>query len=229
VKKSVFVEIVRLLIVLLFTAGGYAVAAEYEAALMGTIFGAAVGYVCGGILGRFLRKMLGIVEAETTRLSAGEILAGSIGALVMGLLGALVGVTAIGLLPDPWGWPVFGLIVWMGVHLGFRIAWRKSSEMLSMAGLSERSLGNLTASPTRDAVLIDTCTATCSCPALFSTSYRASQTREIRRYEERGGSVSNLSKPSNATLVCVFTYRRRRFRKSRRSTRNSSPWRHAFP
>jgi len=131
VQKSVFVEIVRLLIVLMFTAGGYVVAARYGVALIGATFGAAVGYVCGGILGRFMRKMLGVVEAETTRLSAGEILAGSIGALMMGLLGALVGVTAIGLLPDPWGWPVFG-------------------------GLSERSLGSLTASPTRDAVLIDT-------------------------------------------------------------------------
>jgi uncharacterized protein YacL len=156
VQKSVFVEIVRLLIVLLFTAGGYAVATQYEVALIGATFGAAIGYVCGGILGRFLRKMLGVVEAETTRLSAGEILAGSIGALVMGLLGALVGVTAIGLLPDPWGWPVFGLIVWMSVHLGFRIAREKSSEMLSMAGLSERSLNGLAASPTHDALLIDT-------------------------------------------------------------------------
>jgi uncharacterized protein YacL len=156
VQKSVFVEIIRLLIVLLFTAGGYGVAAQYEIPLVGATFGAAVGYVCGGILGRFLRKMLGVVEAESTRLSAGEILAGSIGALVMGLLGALVGVTAIGLLPDPWGWPVFGLIVWMSVHLGFRIAWKKSAEMLSIAGLSERSLSGLNASPTRDSVLIDT-------------------------------------------------------------------------
>jgi len=156
VQKSVFVEIVRLLIVLLMTAGGYAVAAPHGAALLGTTFGAAVGYVCGGVLGRLLRQLLGVVEAQTTHLSAGEILAGSVGALVMGLLGALVGVTAIGLLPDPWGWPVFGVVVWMSVHLGFRIARKKSSEMLSMAGLSERSLSGLNASPTRDAVLIDT-------------------------------------------------------------------------
>ncbi len=100
-KKSVFVEIVRLLIVLVFTAGGYAVAARFGAALTGATFGAAIGYVCGGIFGRFLRTMLGVVEAQTTHLSAGEILAGSVGALVMGMLGALVGVSAIGLLPDP--------------------------------------------------------------------------------------------------------------------------------
>jgi uncharacterized protein YacL len=156
VQKSVFVEIVRLLIVLLFTAGGFAAAAQRGAALPGAILGSAIGYVCGGILGRFLRKLLGVVEAQTTHYSAGEILVGAIGALVMGLLGALVGASAIGLLPDPWGWPVFGLIVWMAVHLGFRIAWQKSSEMLSMVGLSERALGGLAASPTRDAVLIDT-------------------------------------------------------------------------
>jgi uncharacterized protein YacL len=156
VQKSVFVEIVRLLIVLLFTAGGYGLATQYESPMTGATFGAAVGYVCGGILGRFLRRVLGVVEAESTRLSAGEILAGSVGALVMGLLGALIGVTAVGLLPDPWGWPIFGLIVWMGVHMGFRIARKKSSEMLTIAGLSERSLSNLHASPTRDSVLIDT-------------------------------------------------------------------------
>ncbi len=155
-KKSVFVEIVRLLIVLLCTAGGYALAARHGAALFGTVFGAAIGYVCGGVFGRFLRRMLGVVEERTTHLSAGEILAGSVGALVVGLLAALVGVSAIGLLPDPWGWPVFGLIVWVGVHAGFRIAWKKSAEMLSIAGLSERSPYGFTGGPTRDAVLIDT-------------------------------------------------------------------------
>jgi len=156
VKKSVFVEIVRLVIVLLFTASGYAVAARYDAAFLGTTFGAAIGYVFGGIFGRFLREMLGVVEAQTTQLSAGEILAGSVGALVMGLLSALVGVSAIGLLPDPWGWPVFGLIVWIGVNAGFRIAWKKSSEMLSIAGLSERTINGLAEGPARDIVLIDT-------------------------------------------------------------------------
>ena len=100
-KKSVFVEIVRLLIVLVFTAGGYGIAARAGAPMLGATFGAALGYVCGGILGRFLRSMLGVVEAKSTQLSAGEILAGSAGALVMGQLAALVGVSAIGLLPGP--------------------------------------------------------------------------------------------------------------------------------
>lgn len=155
-QKSVYVEIVRLLIVLLFTAGGYAIGARYDAVLPGISFGSAIGYVCGGISGRFLRRLLGVVEAQTTHYSAGEILVGSIGALVVGLLGALVGVSAIGLLPRPWGWPVFGLVVWTAVHLGFRIAWKKSPEMLAMVGLSEPPLPRISTTPTRDAVLIDT-------------------------------------------------------------------------
>jgi uncharacterized protein YacL len=44
----------------------------------------------------------------------------------------------------------------MAVHMGFRIAWKKSSEMLSIAGLSERSSNGLGGGPKRDAVLIDT-------------------------------------------------------------------------
>jgi len=156
VKKSVFVEIVRLLIVLMFTAGSYTFTVQYEGALLGTTIGAAIGYVCGGIFGRFLREMLGVVEAQTTHLSAGEILAGSAGALVMGLLGALVGASAIGMLPDPWGWAVFGLVIWMGVHAGFRIALNKSREMLAIVGLSDKASGDLADGPTRDSVLIDT-------------------------------------------------------------------------
>jgi len=95
VKKSVYVEIVRLLIVLLFTAGGYAVGARYDAVLPGITFGSAIGYVCGGISGRFLRKLLGVVEAQTTHYSAGEILVGSIGARAVP-----VPVDAEGLRPD---------------------------------------------------------------------------------------------------------------------------------
>jgi uncharacterized protein YacL len=155
-RKSIFVEIVRLLAVLLFTASGYGLGMQRGSALFGTIVGAGIGYVCGGIVGRFLRRALGAVEAQTAHLSAGEILAGSVGALLLGVLGALLGLPAVGLLPDRWGWPIFGLIVWMGVHVGFRIAWKKSSELLSMVGLSQLTPLNPNAPPTSDAVLVDT-------------------------------------------------------------------------
>ncbi len=155
-RKSVFVEIVRLLAVLLCTAGGYGLGMQHGSVLLGTVVGAGVGYVCGGILGRFLRRALGAVEAQTAQISAGEFLAGVVGALLLGILSALVGLPAVGLLPGRWGWPIFGLIVWMGVHMGFQIAWKKSSELLSMAGLSQLAPAGSNATPTRDAVLVDT-------------------------------------------------------------------------
>ena len=155
-QKSLFVEIVRLLLVLVFTAVGLGVSLRYDAALAGTVIGAGVGYVLGGVFGRFLRTALGEVEVQTERFTAGQFVAGAIGALLVGLLGALVGAPAIGLLPGPWGWPVFCLIVWIAVNLGFRITWKRSSEILSIVGLSEPSPVATGESPNRDAVLIDT-------------------------------------------------------------------------
>jgi uncharacterized protein YacL len=155
-KKSVFVEIVRLLAVLLFTGAGYLLGQQQDGPLFYTTLGAGIGYVIGGIGGRFLRGALGAVEAQSDHLSAGEILAGVVGALLVGALSALVALPAIGLLPGPWGWPIFALIVWMGVNAGFRIAWKKSSELLSMAGLSQLAPVDPNAAPTEDAVLVDT-------------------------------------------------------------------------
>jgi uncharacterized protein YacL len=51
---------------------------------------------------------------------------------------------------------MFCLIVWAAVNLGFQIAWKRSSEILSMVGLTEPSPVADDASPNRDAVLIDT-------------------------------------------------------------------------
>src|SRR5439155_10622179 len=38
------------------------------------------------------------------------------------------------------GWPVLGLLVWIGLYEGFRLGARKSEELLAMAGLSTRPL-----------------------------------------------------------------------------------------
>lgn len=155
-KKPIFVEIVRLLIVLLCTTGGYGVAMRVGSPLLGAMLGAAVGYVAGGVGGRFLLRAMGEVEEHTARYSVAEFFAGAVGALLAGLLGALVGVSAIGVLPGRWGWPVFALIVWIAVYGGFRITRRKSSEMLAMAGLSDPVALRGVGAPGSDAVLLDT-------------------------------------------------------------------------
>jgi uncharacterized protein YacL len=155
-KRSVFVEIIRLLVVLVLMTAGYGIGIRYGAAFFGSVLGASIGYVAGGVLGRFLRRATGEVEAQTAHISAGEFLSGGVGALLVGMLAALLGSPAVALLPGRWGWPVFCLVVWIGVHAGFRIMWSKSSQLLSLVGLSDESPVGPSATATRDAVLIDT-------------------------------------------------------------------------
>jgi uncharacterized protein YacL len=154
--KSIFVESVRLLIVIVLMSAGYGLGLRYDATLFGSVLGASIGYVAGGILGRSLRSATEKVEAHTAHLSAGELLAGSTGALLIGMLGALVSAAAIAILPNRWGWPVFCLVVLMGVNAGFRIFRTKSEGLLALVGLSDQSGAETSAARSRDAVLVDT-------------------------------------------------------------------------
>jgi len=154
--KSIFVESVRLLIVLVLMSTGYALGIRYNVTLFGSVLGASIGYVAGGVLGRFLRSATERVEVHTAHLSAGEFLAGSIGALLIGALAALVSAPAIAILPNRWGWPVFCLVVLMGVNAGFRIFRRKSEGLLALVRLSDQSGTEASAARARDAVLVDT-------------------------------------------------------------------------
>ena len=153
--KSIFVESVRLLIVIVLMSAGYALGSRYHAALFGSVLGASIGYVAGGVLGRYLRSATQRVEVHSAHLSAGELLAGSIGALLIGILAALVSSPAVAILPNRWGWPVFCLVVLMGVNAGFRIFRQKSQGLLALVHLTEQNPG-ANAVRARDAVLIDT-------------------------------------------------------------------------
>jgi uncharacterized protein YacL len=152
----VFVELVRLLIVALSTAAGYALAADGRAdpggvAVLGATMGALVGYVAGGIVGRQLRRAMGSLEAEVSRAPAHQLLAGVVGAGALAVVSALVAIPAVVLIPPPAGWPVFGLVVWIGVYEGFQIGASKSTELLQLAGLRAPAF-----EPGDDAALVDT-------------------------------------------------------------------------
>ena len=154
--KSIFVESVRLLIVIVLMSAGYALGSRYHVTLFGSVLGASIGYVAGGVLGRYLRSATERVEVHSAHLSAGEFLAGSIGALLIGVLAALVAAPAVAILPNRWGWPVFCLVVLMGVNAGFRIFRRKSQGLLALVHLSDRSDPDTGGARARDAVLVDT-------------------------------------------------------------------------
>jgi uncharacterized protein YacL len=161
-----FVEIARLLIVLLATGVGFgagrAAAPDASGPVLGAALGACLGYVVGGVLARLLRKAMGQVEDRVERTPPGQLLGGGFGAAMLGGISLLIGIPAVVLMPGLSGWPILGLLVWIGLYEGFRIGARKSEELLAMAGLSTRPLirasrygGNVAP----DALLVDSSAA----------------------------------------------------------------------
>jgi uncharacterized protein YacL len=134
IPSVVFVEVVRLLIVVLCTAAGWQVAGGTEAsdplALLGAVLGACVGYLQGGLAGRALRRALARFEERVERTPAAALVLGALLAALFGLLGAVIGSVAVALLPGSLGWPVLALLAWLGVFAGFSSGERKGEELL---------------------------------------------------------------------------------------------------
>ena len=73
-----FVEGVRLLVVVLFTAVGFWVTRSLGAPAdgLGGVLGCLLGYVAGGFFGRILDRALGVVERRVEEKSPAEFIAG---------------------------------------------------------------------------------------------------------------------------------------------------------
>ena len=146
IPSDVFVEVTRVLIVALGTALGATAGAG------GAALGACTGYVVGGVLGRWLRRAAGRFEEAVDRTPAVTVVAGAVGALVAAATGAIVGIVAVVLLPGRWGYPVLGLLSWVGVYVGFQIGARKGAELLRLVRV-------LPAPPAESTVLVGTSAA----------------------------------------------------------------------
>lgn len=159
--STVLVELIRLAVVVLGVGAAYqlvvgadlvprgAVPWEPEATqLVVVVLGAALGYVAGGVLGRFAMGRIDVAERRLARISSGE--------LVAGLLGGLVGVmVATGL-----SWPLFllpgrlftlplgALVSILVIATGVRIGAARGGDLLRFVGASGRLQ---VASPTRGA------------------------------------------------------------------------------
>ncbi|HVM02321.1 MAG TPA: hypothetical protein VM263_06590 [Acidimicrobiales bacterium] len=161
-----FVEVVRLFIVFLATAAGFAVGDGRGApdpgtgAIVGATLGACVGYVAGGVLGRLLDVAMGAAERRIDTAPAHRLLAGGVGSVVLGGLAGVVVLPAAFVFPPQAGWSAVGLVVWVGAFLGFRLGARKSDQLLAMAGLSSRPLVRATSYGGGEAagVIVDTAT-----------------------------------------------------------------------
>jgi uncharacterized protein YacL len=152
-----FVEGVRLFVVVLGTAIGYwADRAAGGAGGVGGTLGCLLGYVTGGLFGRMIERALGAVERRVETKSPAQFIAGTLGAIVGGAF-ALVLVLPLALLLSPHVAAAFaGLAVWIMGWLGFRILARESVAVMETLGMSTRPLVRAQAFDARDGLLVDT-------------------------------------------------------------------------
>ncbi|MEZ5171735.1 MAG: hypothetical protein R3A49_13475 [Acidimicrobiia bacterium] len=160
---TVFVEIVRLLIVVLATAAGFWIgrdvgpeSASLTAAGLGGMLGCLAGYVTGGVLGRLLEKGVGVVERRVERLPAAGLLAGAAGGVLGAMAGLVASVPVFVLVEPRLSIPIAGLLIWVFGYTAFRVAAHKSEELFQLLGLSTRPLIRATPYASSDGYLVDT-------------------------------------------------------------------------
>jgi uncharacterized protein YacL len=142
-----FVEIVRLIIVICSTAGGYQVAHQRTMLhpssawpVLGALIGACVGYVVGGVLGRTLLRGFTKLESQVERAPASHVLVGGLGAITGACVAVGLSVPLFFVLGWQWAYPVAALLVWVIGTLFYRLTSRKAEDLLALAGLSSRPL-----------------------------------------------------------------------------------------
>lgn len=166
-EGAVFVEISRLMVVLLCTALGYhllggSTASATGGPLLGACLGAGIGYVQGGVIGRGLHALLLQFQRTIAAADAAVLLAGAVGALVLGGVGIIVGTGAVALLPGRWGWPILGLLAWVGLYAGFSAGAAKGEELIALLRRPLAPAGTISLADSRSGeplVLIDSSAA----------------------------------------------------------------------
>lgn len=137
-----FVETVRLLIVLFATIAGFELAndVDADAAFVGALVGACSGYVVGGVLGRTIARTMGRGERRLRTRSAGQLITGAGLGAVFGVVGALGTATFLVLFPYRWVAPLAVLACWVFVAFGAHVGAARSGEILAVLGLSPKPL-----------------------------------------------------------------------------------------
>lgn len=141
---GIFVELVRFLLVGVFTAGGWQMAEALDLTgtrlLLAVVLGSLVGYVVGGVIGRRAMVAVSAVEREFQRMPASELLAGVIG-LILGLLIAILVSLLLFRLPVPVAYPTAAFIAVVLAYVGYRAGRTKRDELFGLFGLKTRAFG----------------------------------------------------------------------------------------
>jgi uncharacterized protein YacL len=144
------IELIRLVVTLAFTGAGFAVgralpgwfrsgSVDADASLiLGTVIGAGVGYVAGGLLGRGVRRVLDRAPQMVARASGPQLFAGTFGMVAGLFVGVVAAVPLILLTPAVVGWPVAALVVLVLAAFGGRVFAARAHDLLAAAGLRPR-------------------------------------------------------------------------------------------
>lgn len=141
------VEGVRLIFIALLGTAGYQVGREVAEAqtsrvLLFVFLGSAIGYVSGGVLGRFTFRTVTGMERELHRTPAADIVAGTVGLVVGLIIAALITLPLLLLgLPLAAVWPGAVFIYLSLGTLGFRMARSRRDELFGLFGLKPRAAG----------------------------------------------------------------------------------------
>jgi len=154
-----FVEVVRLFMVLLGTAAGFYAAGDLgmpNGEGIAGILGCLLGYVGGGVVGRTLERAVGAVERRVERRHPIEVVAGTIGGVGGAVAGASLSFPLVLVVPPEVALPLGGMLVWIGVWTGWRVIGRRAISLAESFGLSARPLVRAQAFDARDGFLVDT-------------------------------------------------------------------------
>ena len=101
------------------------------------VVGALIGFILGGIAGRWLRGRLRVIDRAADRRSAAELLVGALG-LVVGLVAAALAGIAVAQLPIVGPYLLLPVVL-LVAYVFTRIAARKHVDILRLVGLRHRS------------------------------------------------------------------------------------------
>jgi len=136
----IFVEGVRLVIVLLGALVGYEVGKHGNGsgtdAVVGLLIGAGVSYVIGGVIGRILDKGLQRSLRLFRNSPPGEIFAAAIISTSGMILGLILGMALVAVVRSAYAFVITAGIVWILASFGWRLGMLKGRQVVAAAGLS---------------------------------------------------------------------------------------------
>jgi uncharacterized protein YacL len=136
----IFVEGVRLIVVLLGALVGYEIGHHLNpldtSGVTGLLIGAAVSYVVGGVIGRTLDRGLQRGMRLFRNSPPGEIFAAAIISTSGMILGLMLGMALVALVRSAYAYVITAGIVWVFAAFGWRLGMIKGRQIVAAAGLS---------------------------------------------------------------------------------------------